>query len=136
MNSSFRSSVSLHNSGFCQIIKPDALGALESRFRPPVNECASPKFQYEEDPKSPRVVPHAAPVFIKNFEDRPVIEIAAFARATAVQCVVKHLAQFVVEPSADRHVEALFGPVDDLVGDQSRGGSFENVFGLQPAQLK
>src|SRR5215510_13635132 len=113
-----------------------ALGSRESHLRLPVNECASPKFQYEQAPKMARVVPHAAPVFVQNRQDRPVIEIATLARSRAPQCVVQHLAQFEVEPSADRHVEALLRPVDDLVGDQSSGGPFENVFGLQPAKLQ
>src|SRR5262245_45929557 len=117
------------------MIELRAFGSRESRLRLPVNERASPKFQYEQAPELARVVPHATPVLIQNRQDRPVIEIAAFTRATVVQDVVKHLAQLVVEPAADRHVEALLGPVDDLVGDQSRGGSLENVFGLQPAQL-
>ena len=105
-------------------------------LRLPVNECASPKFQHEQAPELARVVPHAAAVFIQDRQDRPVIEIAAFTRATVVQCVVKHLAQLAVEPSADRHIEAMLGPVDNLFGDQPLGGSFENVFGLQPAELQ
>src|SRR5215510_2064378 len=113
-----------------------ALGSRESHLRLPVNECASPKFQYEQTPKMVRVVPHAAPVFIQNRQDRLVIEIAALTRATIVQRVVQHLSQLVVEPPADRHTEAVLRSVDDLVGDQSCGGSFENVFGLQPTQLK
>src|SRR5262247_1591442 len=118
------------------MIELRAFGSRESRLRLPVNERASPKFQREQAPELARVVPHAAPVFIQNRQDRPVIEIAAFTKATVVQRVVKHLAQFAVEPSADRHVEALLWPVDNLFGDQSRGGPFENVFGLQPAKLQ
>src|SRR5262249_40906268 len=113
-----------------------ALGSRESHLRLPVNECASPKFQYEQTPKMARVVPHAAPVFIQNRQDRLVIEIAALTRATIVQRVVQHLSQLAVEPSADRHIEALLRPVDDLVGDQSCGGPVLNRFGLPPPQLK
>ena len=101
------------------MIKSHALGSRESRLRLPINECASPKFQHEQAPELARVVSHAAPVFIQYRQDRPVIEFAAFTRAAVVQCVVKHLAQFAVEPSADRHIEALLRPVDDLVRDQS-----------------
>src|SRR5215510_940548 len=118
------------------MIKLYALSSRESHLRAPVNECASPKFQHEQAPELARVVPHAAPVFVQNRQDRPVIEIAALTRATVVQRVVEHLAQLAVEPSADRHVEALLGPVDNLFGDQSRGGPFENVFGLRPAKLQ
>src|SRR5215510_15904195 len=105
------------------------------RLRPPVNESATPKFQREQTPKFSRVIAYAAPVFIKDRQDRAVIEVAALTRAAVGQCVVEHLAQFVVEPPADRNIEALLGTVDDLVGDHSRGGSLENVLGLQPAQL-
>ena len=118
------------------MINSHALGARESDLRLPVNECASPKFQREQAPELARVVPHAAPVFIQYRQDRPVIEFAAFTRETVVQRVVKHLAQFAVEPSADRNVEAMLGPVDNLFRDQPLGGPFENVLGLLPAELQ
>src|SRR5262249_32244916 len=92
--------------GFGQSIESHALGPCESRLRHPANERASPKFQYEQAPAMARVVTRAAPVFVQDRQDRPVIEIAALARSRAPHCVVQHLAQLAVKPSADRHVEA------------------------------
>jgi len=59
--------------GSVQSIEFHALGPGELRLRSPVNEGASPKFQYEQAPKMARVVPRAAPVFVQNRQDRAVI---------------------------------------------------------------
>ena len=63
-------------------------------------------------------------------------EVAALAHPLAEQHVVDEIAQRSAQPAIQRHAEAHFRPVDDLVGQEAARDALQQILLLGPAQLQ
>src|SRR5262245_40289823 len=98
-----------------------------------IDEHAAPDLEHKQRPQEMRVVAHSSIMLLQQTCHRLRIKVAALTGARTGEKVIRHLLHLTVEPVLDRHVEALLRSMNDLVRDQARGGTLQNVFRLPAA---
>src|SRR5882672_304037 len=112
-----------------------ALGADKTRRRLMINKHAVPDLEHKQRPQGMRVVAHSSIMLLQQTCHGLRIKVAALSSARAGKKIVSHFLHLSIEPMPDRHVEALFRAINDLVRDQARYGPLQNVFRL-PAVVR
>src|SRR5262245_23403268 len=113
----------------------NALDASEARRRFMINEHAAPDLEHKQRPKGMRVVSHSSIMLLQQTCHSLRIKVTALAGARTGEKVVRHLLHLTIEPILDGHAEALLRAINDLIREQARDGSLQNVFRL-PALVR